>query len=114
MFGLLLLLLIAVVVVLPIAIIFHIRSGIGYRRNLARRIDQLRLGKMLTALGIDTTQYLQDENLHEIKEQVEKCEACDNTLECDENLTNGNIRIDNIDYCNNNTAMHDIVDRNNN
>jgi len=110
MFGLFFLLLISVVVVLPIAIVFHVKAGIGYRKKLARRIHQLRLGKMLTALGIDTGDYIQTENLHDLKEQLEKCGTCENTAECDEKTAAGDISPENIEYCRNEKSWQKLVD----
>ena len=48
------LLLAAFAVLLFVAILFNARAGERYRKRLAQRLDGLRLGRMLSLLGIDS------------------------------------------------------------
>ena len=69
-------LLLAIFIVwLMVAIIFNTRAGMKYRQQLAEQLARLRLGKMLTALGIDTDSYLSIERTVDIHEQMERCTA---------------------------------------
>ena len=83
--------------------------GMEFRKNLARQVDALRLNKMLAALGIDINSYLHSERVIDIEEQIDKCSACHNTETCDVQLTKGTIQPGNIDYCNNDKALQQIV-----
>ena len=65
---------------------------------------------MLTALGIDINSYLHQERVIDIEEQIDRCSECQNTEICDDQLTNGNIQAGNIDYCNNEASLQQIVD----
>jgi len=94
-----------------LAIVFNVRIGIKYREPLARKLHALRLSKMLSALGISTTEYLHTENIVTINEQMERCSECVNTEECDDNLSNDNIDVDGIDFCNNESSLKDMVSK---
>lgn len=101
----------SVIVLLLLIIIFNLSAGAEYREPLARRVQNLRLNKMLCALGIDTYKYLHKENAETIKQHVERCTECVNTTECDEEISNGNVDITNIDYCNNEESLKKILER---
>jgi len=96
-----------------LAIVFNVRVGIKYREPLAKKLDTLRLSKMLSALGISTTEYLHTENIVTINEQMERCSECVNTEECDDNLSKDTIDVDGIDYCNNESSLKDILTKKN-
>ena len=91
------------------AIVFNVKAGKKYRRSLAAKIDQLRLGRMLGALGIDINTYLHAERIVEIKQQMDRCSACENTDLCDDRLAEGNVSADEIDFCNNEDALQKIA-----
>ena len=99
------LLLAAFVVLLPVAIVFNYKAGMKYREILARQIERLRLGKMLAALGIDIDTYVSMDRTVDIREQITRCKACDNTEECDDRLAEGIIDTDNISFCNNEKSL---------
>ena len=105
------LLLATFMVLLPVAIIFNTRTGMKYRQGLAEQLARLRLGKMLTALGIDTDSYLSSERVVDIHKQMERCNACANTGECDTRLAEGAVDASSIDYCNNEASLHKITER---
>lgn len=97
------------VILLAVAIVFNTRAGMKYRATLAGRLEQLRLGKMLTALGIDTDSYLSRERAVDIRRHMERCTACTNTQECDSRLTDENIDTDSIDFCNNEASLQKLA-----
>ena len=105
-------LLLAVFIVwLMVAIIFNTRAGMKYRQGLTDQLERLRLGKMLTALGIETDGYLSTERATDIREQMERCNACANTVECDTRLAEGPVDSGSIDYCNNEASLQKIAER---
>ena len=108
--GLLTILLVAVfAVLLPIAFIFDFKTGKAYREKLADQIDKLRLAKMLGALGINIDTYLSKERAVDIREQMTRCEACENTDTCDEKLEQEDISADTIGFCNNEKSLQEMT-----
>jgi len=99
------------IVLLSVAIVFNTRSGMKYRQRLAEQLARLRLGKMLTALGINTDSYLSIERAVDIQKQMERCSACTNTGECDTRLAEGAVDAGSIDYCNNEASLQNIAER---
>jgi hypothetical protein len=83
--------------------------GMDFRKSLARKVNALRLNKMLAALGIDINSYLHSERVIDIEEHIDKCSACQNTEICDDQLAKGTIQANNIDYCNNEESLQHIV-----
>ena len=76
--GLLVLLTGAFVVLMVLAIMFNLKAGQRYRANLAKRLDQLRLG----------------------------------TDQCDDQLADGAVRRDEIDFCNNERSLQEMLKTN--
>lgn len=103
--------LISFVVLLAIAIVFNFRAGMKYRSALAERLDTLRLGRMLGALGIDIDSYLARERVVDIHQQMQRCSECDNVAPCDAGLAEGTLKPDNIGFCSNEQALQDLVKR---
>lgn len=97
------------VILLTFAIVFNTRAGMKYRAVLAKQLDQLRLGKMLTALGINTSSYLARVRAVDIQQHMERCADCTNTQECDTQLTEENINTGSIGYCNNEASLQKIA-----
>jgi len=93
------------------AIIFNIKAGIKYRQRLAKKLHQLRMSKMIRALGIDVEKYLHQERIHEIKQQMTRCAECQNTDKCDEDLASGIVTPNNISYCNNENELKNIASK---
>jgi hypothetical protein len=82
--GLLTVLTLAFATMLVSAIIFNLQAGKKYRRSLAKRIDQLRLSNMLSALGIDVNSYLHTQGI-------------------------GHVKVADIDFCNNEKSLQEIA-----
>ena len=108
-FGVLALLVLTFMVLLPVAIIFNMKAGMKYRQDLARKVDKLRLSKMLVALGIDVNEYLASNPGIDIQNQMERCSACSNTEECDDRLSDNAIDADRIGFCNNEESLRELV-----
>ncbi len=106
----LLLLLVAVFAIwLPVAIVFNVRAGMAYREKLAGKIEKMRLGKMLAALGVDIDAYISNERGVDIHDHVTRCKQCSNTSECDERISQGDINADEIAFCNNEQSLHKLT-----
>ena len=97
-------------VLLPLAIGTNVKAGLVYREKLAGRIEKLRLGKMLSALGIDIDAYVSQVRSVEIHEHMTRCKACENVEKCDEKLEGGDIAPDTIDFCNNEQSLQSLGD----
>jgi hypothetical protein len=111
--GTLLVVAIAYVILrLAVVIAFNVKTGILYRRNLARKFNDLRLSRMLAALGIDINRYLHNERVIDITEQMNRCVACENTQTCDEDMLKGKVEVEHINYCNNEQTLKEMVDAN--
>lgn len=96
-------------VLLPLAIAMNVETGMQYRRDLAEKLDKLRLGKMLAALGVNINRYLNGERMVDIHQQMQRCSACANTQTCDDKLTKGDVAADNIPFCNNEESLRKMV-----
>lgn len=94
-----------------LAIVFNVKAGAKYREPLAKKLHALRLNKMLSALGISTFEYLHTESLVTINEQMDRCSGCTNTEECDDNLSDNNVDINEIDFCNNETSLKNMLSK---
>ncbi|MDB4409783.1 DUF6455 family protein [Gammaproteobacteria bacterium] len=111
---LLALLMLSFILLLSVAIVFNTRAGMKYRETLAAQLEQLRLGKMLTALGIDTDSYLSRERAVDIRQHMQRCNSCSNTQECDSRLAVNNVDTETIDYCNNEASLRKLSGQINN
>ena len=94
-----------------ITIIYNVKVGARYRESLANKFQSLRLNKMLLALGIDTYEYLHKENVVTIHEQMDRCSECGTTDECDDSLANNAVDAGNIDFCNNESSLKDMLSK---
>ncbi len=94
-----------------LAIIFNVKAGIKYREPLARKLQTLRLGKMLSALGVNTVEYLHSESMVTINKQMDRCAECANTEECDDNLSANSVSLNEIDFCNNESSLKNMLSK---
>ena len=97
---------------LLLSIVYNVNVGIKYREPLAKRLHSLRLSKMLSALGINTSEYLNGVSVVTINEQMNRCTDCSNTEKCDDNLSTEEIDIKEIDFCNNESSLKGLVSNN--
>jgi hypothetical protein len=96
-------------VLLPLAIARNVETGMKYREDLARKLDRLRLGRMLAALGVNINRYLNNERIVDIDRQMRRCSACANTATCDDRLRQGKVAPDNIGFCDNEEPLRKLV-----
>ena len=110
--GLLALMTLAFALLLISAIVFNLKAGRKYRKSLASSVDQLRLSKMLTALGINVDTYLHTERVVDIQQHMDRCSACDNIDTCDDQLSKGSLDATDISFCNNEQSLQEIARKN--
>jgi len=110
--GLLAVLTLAFTVLLASAIVFNLNAGKKYRKSLANSVDQLRLSKMLTALGIDVDTYLHTERIVDIQQHMDRCSACETLEKCDEQLSKGRLDAADISFCDNEQSLQEIARKN--
>jgi hypothetical protein len=77
----------------------NMQQGREFRKNLAQSLQQLRMSKVLIALGLDTNVYLHKVSVHNIKQQMSKCENCATSGSCDEKLAQKSIQPSDIEFC---------------
>ena len=85
------------------------RTGQSFRQNLAKRINQLRLSKMLKARGIDLSAYLHTDSINEIEQNMRTCENCGVKNSCDEELENENLIETKLQFCPNDESLDKAV-----
>ena len=107
--GALALFVLYVIMRMSYVIMRNVIVSMEFRKSLARKVNELRLNRMLEALGIDVNSYLHSERIVDIEEQIDKCSTCQNTETCDDQLAKGSITADSIDYCNNEQSLHQIL-----
>ena len=110
----LVLIIVFLIIALPAAMMFNLRSAEKYRDNLALQLEKLRLSRMLSSLGIDIKQYLFQERLVDIHQHMKRCQSCENTDECDSALSHGETQAENIGYCANNESLAAIAGKDHN
>ncbi|MBW2451709.1 MAG: hypothetical protein JRF07_05045 [Deltaproteobacteria bacterium] len=110
--GLLAVLTLVFILLLILAIVFNLNAGRKYRESLANSVNQLRLSKMLNALGIDIDTYLHSERIVDIQQHMDRCSACDNIEKCDDQLSKGALDADELSFCNNEQSLQEIARKN--
>lgn len=96
---------------LPFAIFRNLQAGHRFRRRLAVTLDNLRLSRMLGVLGIDKDEYLHREPAVAIRQQMERCDACDAKQQCDEALADPGTAPDTLGFCANLDELKAVRDR---
>lgn len=89
-------------------IIINLIKGRQFHLALEKEFNRLRLSKMLTALGINKVRYIHTTASTKIKQQMDACEQCTNTVECDTKLSQDEIEINHIHFCNNEAELKEI------
>ena len=85
---------------LTMALSKNIKTGVQFRQALLKKIADLRLGKMLSRLGINRDRYLMEQRTHLIKLHIDQCESCENTDTCDGRLDGeGEVADEVATYC---------------
>ncbi len=86
---------------LTYTIAINLINGRKFHHSLEQEFSKLRLNKMLTALGINRTDYIYQTNVKNIQQQMRSCSDCTNTNECDEKLDGSELEVTEIEFCNN-------------
>lgn len=68
------------------AILHNLREGQGFRAQLARRLEQLRLQRLMRMLGLDPDRYLHQERIVDVERHMRACAQCPETARCDQAL----------------------------
>lgn len=92
-------------------IVFNLIKGRRFHQALEKEFDRLRLSNMLVALGINKSKYIHTTGSIDIKKQMASCTQCEKTDECDTKTSQGEIKIDSIEFCNNKAQLKEIKQR---
>ncbi len=95
-------------VALTWAIAGNMRRGDEVRRNLARRLDKLRLGRALDLFNIDPDVYLRTQSIVDIDTQMRNCRSCTESEHCDSSLARG--AVEDFDFCPNQSSLNALRD----
>ena len=109
--GLLVLLVAGFIFRLSYTIMINLINGRKFHHKLEQEFDRLRLSNMLTALGICKTEYIYQNSVQDINQQMQSCSDCSNTDECDEKLADPKIDITEIEFCNNEADLKELKRR---
>lgn len=93
---------------LSYTVAMNLINGRKFHHSLQQEFSKLRLSNMLTALGINKTEYIYQTNVSDINKQMKSCSDCTNTDECDEKLSKPDIDITEIEFCNNEADLKEI------
>jgi len=106
--GALLIMLMVFVFRLVYTIMTNLVNGRKFHHSLDQQFNSLRLSNMLTALGINKTDYLYQTKVKDIHRQMNSCTDCTNTDVCDEKLATKDVAITKIPFCNNEEELKAI------
>ncbi len=68
----------------------NLKDGQAFRRQLAARLEQLRLHRLMGLLGLDSDRYLSRESIVDVERHMRACAQCDATRQCDSALAEKN------------------------
>jgi hypothetical protein len=80
------------------------KIGRRFRARLAKRVEELRLGKMAKAMGIDKNVYLHKQSVVDIEREIRQCMDCTQKDTCDDRLARNDIP-DHPQFCPNEAAL---------
>jgi hypothetical protein len=91
-------------------------NGKRFYQNLESRLEDLRLGRMLSLLGINKKQYVYQNPVNDITKHMNQCASCANTAVCDEKLaaassSTGSIELDGISFCSNKSELSGLKEQ---
>ena len=93
---------------LSYTIVINLINGRKFHHALEQDFSKLRLSNMLTALGINKTEYIYQTCVKDIHQQMKSCSDCKNTDECDEKLATPEVNVTEIEFCNNEADLKTI------
>lgn len=77
----------------------NMQQGRIFRRKLALSLQQLRMCKIIHALGLDFDVYLHTSTVQNINHNMSQCKNCSSTQACDEKLSQQSIELKEIEFC---------------
>lgn len=80
-------------------------NGRKFHLALEQEFNKLRLSNMLTALGINKTNYIYQTSVKDIQQQMNHCSDCTNTSTCDDKLSTVELDVSEIEFCNNEAEL---------
>lgn len=83
----------------------NVKQGRAVRQQLAKRVESLRMSRMLKALGIDFSSYLHQVPVNKINESMNKCDTCPTIDQCDDKLQEKTLKPEEIDFCPNQDCL---------
>ncbi len=107
--GALLLLLAIFTLRLFYTIIINLINGRKFHHSLLQEFNKLRLSHMLTALGVNKKAYIYQASVNDIQQHMKSCSACVNTDECDDRLSQPDLDVSEIGFCNNEAELKEMV-----
>ncbi|MBT8120603.1 MAG: hypothetical protein KJN89_12900 [Gammaproteobacteria bacterium] len=93
---------------LSYTILTNLINGRKFHHKLEQEFSRLRLSNMLAALGISKKDYIYQNSVKDINQQMQNCSDCSNTDECDEKLADSKIDITDIEFCNNEADLKEL------
>ena len=93
---------------LSYTILTNLINGRKFHHKLEQEFNRLRLSNMLTALGISKKDYIYQNSVKDINQQMQSCSDCSNTVECDEKLADSKVDIKEIEFCNNEADLKQL------
>lgn len=97
---------------LPLAIFGNLRRGQRFREQLGTRLGDLRLSRMLGVVGIDQSDYLHRQDTLTVREQMARCDRCEEKTRCDELLESTvTAQTADLGFCANVDGLRDIQER---
>lgn len=109
--GALLLLVTGFILRLSYAIMINLINGRKFHYELEQEFNRLRLSRMLSALGISQTDYIYQNSVKDINQQMKNCSDCTNTDACDDKLAAPELDVEEIEFCNNEADLKEIKQR---
>lgn len=109
--GALALLLTAFVLRLFYTILINLINGKKFHHSLEQEFNKLRLNTMLSALGINKSDYIYNTKVKDIRQHMSNCSDCKNIDECDEKLSTADIDASDIEFCNNETELKELTQK---
>ncbi len=83
----------------------NVKTGQLVREQIAKRIDQFRYGKMLAMRGVNRTRFLHEVPLTEIEQQMNQCQGCNATKQCDDALQQNMVNEQELSFCPNTSEI---------
>ena len=109
--ALLCLVLIIIVATLFIALSGSAEIGVRMRQRLAARVKELPFYRMLQRRKIDPDYYIGQTPTTSLEQEIKNCEACPNSRQCEETLSQPEVGKTDYTFCPNDPAISEIEEK---